>query len=145
MELVSALSQYSDNEDDEEEEEQDFKVDKMELCDSKEHPEDPRKDGLINSESKSIAEISGIIVQSHDCLPTSCLMCYSLLIGCEPANRLQSHPCSEPVQLRSKMCFLLLVFSLWTFIRLYYFGARSMLARAIWAAFKIKKQTEKHK
>uniref|UniRef100_A0A8C4DNJ4 Histone-lysine N-methyltransferase EZH2 n=1 Tax=Dicentrarchus labrax TaxID=13489 RepID=A0A8C4DNJ4_DICLA len=41
VELVSALSQYSDNEDDEEEEEQDFKVDKMELCDSKEHPEEP--------------------------------------------------------------------------------------------------------
>lgn len=56
VELVSALAQYSDNEDDEEEEEHDYKVDKMELCDSKEHPEDPRKDGLINSESKSITE-----------------------------------------------------------------------------------------
>lgn len=56
MELVSALSQYSDNEDDEEEEEQDFKVDKMELCDSKEHPEDARKDGLINNESKSTTQ-----------------------------------------------------------------------------------------
>lgn len=53
MELVSALAQYSDNEDDEEEEEQDFKVDKMELCDGKEHPEDPRKDGLGNSEGES--------------------------------------------------------------------------------------------
>ncbi|TKS87371.1 Histone-lysine N-methyltransferase EZH2 [Collichthys lucidus] len=53
VELVSALSQYSDNEDDEEEEEQDFKVDKMELCDSKEHPEDARKDGLINNESRT--------------------------------------------------------------------------------------------
>lgn len=52
MELVNALAQYSDNEDDEEEEEHDFKVDKMELCDSKEHPEDGRKDGLVNSESK---------------------------------------------------------------------------------------------
>lgn len=52
VELVSSLAQYSDNEDDEEEEEQDFKVDKMELCDGKEHPEDPRKDGLSNSESK---------------------------------------------------------------------------------------------
>lgn len=55
VELVSALAQYSDNEDDEEEEEQDFKVDKMELCDNKEHPEEPRKDGLINNESKSIS------------------------------------------------------------------------------------------
>lgn len=52
MELVNALAQYSDNEDDEDEEEQDFKADKMELCDSKEHPEDGRKDGLGNSESK---------------------------------------------------------------------------------------------
>lgn len=52
VELVSALAQYSDNEEDEEEEEQDFKVDKMELCDSKEHPEDARKDGLLNSESE---------------------------------------------------------------------------------------------
>uniref|UniRef100_A0A8C9ZLU8 Histone-lysine N-methyltransferase EZH2 n=1 Tax=Sander lucioperca TaxID=283035 RepID=A0A8C9ZLU8_SANLU len=41
VELVSALSQYSDNEDDEEEEEHDFKVEKMELCEGKEHPEDP--------------------------------------------------------------------------------------------------------
>uniref|UniRef100_A0A668A6L6 Histone-lysine N-methyltransferase EZH2 n=1 Tax=Myripristis murdjan TaxID=586833 RepID=A0A668A6L6_9TELE len=48
VELVSALTQYSDNEDDDEEEEQDFKVDKMELCDGKEHPEDPRKDPLIS-------------------------------------------------------------------------------------------------
>uniref|UniRef100_A0A4W6FT74 [histone H3]-lysine(27) N-trimethyltransferase n=1 Tax=Lates calcarifer TaxID=8187 RepID=A0A4W6FT74_LATCA len=40
VELVNALSQYSDNEDDEEEEEQDFKVDKMEMCDGKEHPDD---------------------------------------------------------------------------------------------------------
>lgn len=53
VELVSALSQYSDNEDEEEEEEPDFKVDKMELCDGKEHPEDPRKDGLSNSEGES--------------------------------------------------------------------------------------------
>lgn len=52
VELVSALSQCSDNEDDEEEEEQDFKVDKMELCDGKEHPDDPRKDGLNNSDGK---------------------------------------------------------------------------------------------
>lgn len=54
VELVGALTQYSDNEDEEEEEEQDFKVDKVELCDSKEHPEDPCKDGLINNESKSV-------------------------------------------------------------------------------------------
>lgn len=53
VELVNALAQYSDNEDDEEEEEQDFKVDKMDMCDGKEHPEDPRKDGLVNNESKS--------------------------------------------------------------------------------------------
>lgn len=63
MELVSALSQYSDNEDDEEEEEQDFKVDKMELCESKEHPEDARKDGLANSESESfLTDMSAIQV-----------------------------------------------------------------------------------
>ena len=53
VELVSALSQYSDNEDDEEEEEHDFKVDKMELCDGKEHSDTPHKDGLMNNESKS--------------------------------------------------------------------------------------------
>lgn len=64
VELVSALSQYSDNEDDEEEEEQDFKVDKMEMCDGKEHPEDPRKDGLINNESKSVTEITVTILHS---------------------------------------------------------------------------------
>ncbi|XP_070784191.1 histone-lysine N-methyltransferase EZH2 isoform X4 [Enoplosus armatus] len=56
VELVSALSQYSDNEDDEEEEEQDFKVDKMEMCDSKEHPEDPRKDGSKKFPSDKIFE-----------------------------------------------------------------------------------------
>uniref|UniRef100_A0A3B4X3X2 Histone-lysine N-methyltransferase EZH2 n=1 Tax=Seriola lalandi dorsalis TaxID=1841481 RepID=A0A3B4X3X2_SERLL len=38
VELVNALSQYSDNEDDDEEEEQDFKVDKMEL--TKKFPSD---------------------------------------------------------------------------------------------------------
>lgn len=54
VELVSALSQYSDNEDEEDEDEHDFKVDKMELCDGKEHPEDhPRKDGLGIGEGKS--------------------------------------------------------------------------------------------
>uniref|UniRef100_A0A665VMZ7 Histone-lysine N-methyltransferase EZH2 n=1 Tax=Echeneis naucrates TaxID=173247 RepID=A0A665VMZ7_ECHNA len=37
VELVNALSQYSDNEDDEEEDEPDFKVDKMEMCDGKDH------------------------------------------------------------------------------------------------------------
>uniref|UniRef100_A0A3P9C770 Histone-lysine N-methyltransferase EZH2 n=2 Tax=Haplochromini TaxID=319058 RepID=A0A3P9C770_9CICH len=42
VELVNALAQYSDNEDDEEEEEQDFKVDKMDVCDGKEHPEDKK-------------------------------------------------------------------------------------------------------
>lgn len=62
MELVSALSQYSDNEDDEEEEEQDFKVEKMELCESKEHPEDARKDGLVNNESESF--LPDVVVMS---------------------------------------------------------------------------------
>lgn len=52
VELVNALAQYSDNEDDDEEEEHDFKVDKMELCDSKEHPEDTHKD-VLTSESES--------------------------------------------------------------------------------------------
>lgn len=56
MELVNALSQYSDNEDDEEEEEQDYKVDKMDMCDGKDHPEDLRKDGHAN-ESKSRSQI----------------------------------------------------------------------------------------
>lgn len=46
MELVSALTEYSDNEDDEKEEDQDFKVEKMDLCDSNDHPEDHRKDRL---------------------------------------------------------------------------------------------------
>lgn len=53
MELVNALAQYSDNEDDDEEEDQDYKVDKMDLCDSKEHPEDTRKDVLTTTESES--------------------------------------------------------------------------------------------
>uniref|UniRef100_A0A7N5ZQC8 [histone H3]-lysine(27) N-trimethyltransferase n=1 Tax=Anabas testudineus TaxID=64144 RepID=A0A7N5ZQC8_ANATE len=53
VELVNALSQYSENEDEEEEEEQDFKVDKMDMCDGKEHSEDPRKDGLVNNESRT--------------------------------------------------------------------------------------------
>ncbi|XP_075936949.1 histone-lysine N-methyltransferase EZH2 isoform X2 [Anarhichas minor] len=56
VELVSSLSQYSDNEGEEEEEEeeqQDFKVEKMEVCDGKERPEDPRKDGLVNNESRT--------------------------------------------------------------------------------------------
>uniref|UniRef100_H3BYU6 [histone H3]-lysine(27) N-trimethyltransferase n=1 Tax=Tetraodon nigroviridis TaxID=99883 RepID=H3BYU6_TETNG len=35
VELVNALAQYSDNEDEEEEEEHDFKVDKIDLCDSR--------------------------------------------------------------------------------------------------------------
>uniref|UniRef100_H3C8Y8 Polycomb repressive complex 2 subunit EZH1/EZH2 tri-helical domain-containing protein n=1 Tax=Tetraodon nigroviridis TaxID=99883 RepID=H3C8Y8_TETNG len=39
VELVNALAQYSHNEDEEEEEEHDFKVDKIDLCDSKKHPE----------------------------------------------------------------------------------------------------------
>uniref|UniRef100_A0A7N6BQB1 Histone-lysine N-methyltransferase EZH2 n=1 Tax=Anabas testudineus TaxID=64144 RepID=A0A7N6BQB1_ANATE len=50
VELVNALSQYSENEDEEEEEEQDFKVDKMDMCDGKEHSEDPRKDGKFPSD-----------------------------------------------------------------------------------------------
>uniref|UniRef100_H3CEU8 Enhancer of zeste 2 polycomb repressive complex 2 subunit n=1 Tax=Tetraodon nigroviridis TaxID=99883 RepID=H3CEU8_TETNG len=39
VELVNALAQYSHH---------DFKVDKMDLCDSKKHPEDGRKDGLLS-------------------------------------------------------------------------------------------------
>ncbi|XP_068437985.1 histone-lysine N-methyltransferase EZH2 isoform X2 [Clinocottus analis] len=54
VELVSSLSQYSDNEDEEEEDDQqDFKVEKMEMCDGKEHPEDPRKDVLVINESRT--------------------------------------------------------------------------------------------
>uniref|UniRef100_A0A672HAE1 Histone-lysine N-methyltransferase EZH2 n=1 Tax=Salarias fasciatus TaxID=181472 RepID=A0A672HAE1_SALFA len=45
VELVSALSQYSDNEDEEEEEDQDFKMDL-------ERPEDQRKDGLSPASKK---------------------------------------------------------------------------------------------
>lgn len=74
VELVSSLAQYSDNEDDEEEEEQDFKVDKMELCDGKEHPEDPRKDGLSNSESKFITShtfVNTVTACSHVVTPVS--------------------------------------------------------------------------
>ncbi|TWW70621.1 Histone-lysine N-methyltransferase EZH2 [Takifugu flavidus] len=56
VELVNALAQYSDNEDDEEEEEHDYKVDKLELCDSKERPEDTRKDVLATSESRTGAD-----------------------------------------------------------------------------------------
>lgn len=81
MELVSALSQYSDNEDDEEEE-QDFKVEKVEkveLCDSKEHPEDPRKDGLINNDSKSLTE--GLLQLQYD----------SLFVGIDPFLINNSH------------------------------------------------------
>lgn len=51
VELVNALSQYSDNEDEEEEEEQDYKVEKMEMCDGKEHLDEHHNDGLVNSES----------------------------------------------------------------------------------------------
>ncbi len=77
MELVSALSQYSDNEDDEEEEDQDFKVDKMELCDGKEHPEDPRKDGLMNNESESMIAILIRSCEHGDCMQPFCIMCQS--------------------------------------------------------------------
>lgn len=53
MELVNALNQYNDNdEDDEEEELHDCKLEKMDLCDGKDEPEDSHKDQL-NSESKS--------------------------------------------------------------------------------------------
>ncbi|KAF6719600.1 Histone-lysine N-methyltransferase EZH2 [Oryzias melastigma] len=48
VELVNALVQYSDNEDDEDDDEQDYKVEKMELCDGKDHTEDPCKDGHSN-------------------------------------------------------------------------------------------------
>ncbi|XP_061094643.1 histone-lysine N-methyltransferase EZH2 isoform X7 [Conger conger] len=53
VELVNALNQYSDNEDDEEEEDQnEYKLDKMDLCDGKDDHDDPRKDHLLNSESR---------------------------------------------------------------------------------------------
>lgn len=57
VELVSALTQYSDNEDDDDDEEQDFK---MELCDGKDHSEDPRKDPLISTESMEDELITSI-------------------------------------------------------------------------------------
>jgi len=57
VELVSALTQYSDNEDDEDDDEPDFKVEKvekMELCDGKESlPEEPCKDPLLSTESET--------------------------------------------------------------------------------------------
>uniref|UniRef100_A0A8C3G3N6 Histone-lysine N-methyltransferase EZH2 n=1 Tax=Cyclopterus lumpus TaxID=8103 RepID=A0A8C3G3N6_CYCLU len=63
VELVSSLSQYSDNEeeDEEEEEQQDFKVEKMEVCDGKEHPEEPRKEVLVINESESTYELPAIV------------------------------------------------------------------------------------
>ncbi|KAJ8406921.1 hypothetical protein AAFF_G00291970 [Aldrovandia affinis] len=49
VELVSALTQYSDNEDDEEEEEpQEYKLDRMDLCDNRDDGEDSRKDRLCS-------------------------------------------------------------------------------------------------
>uniref|UniRef100_H3CL42 Uncharacterized protein n=1 Tax=Tetraodon nigroviridis TaxID=99883 RepID=H3CL42_TETNG len=56
VELVNALAQHSHNEDEQEEEEHDFKVDKTDLCHSKKHPEDGRKDGLVNNEGRSGAD-----------------------------------------------------------------------------------------
>ena len=55
VELVGALTQYSDNDDeDDDEEEQEFKLEKMELCEAKDHlAEDPRKEPLINTDSKT--------------------------------------------------------------------------------------------
>uniref|UniRef100_A0A674DXZ6 Histone-lysine N-methyltransferase EZH2 n=1 Tax=Salmo trutta TaxID=8032 RepID=A0A674DXZ6_SALTR len=55
VELVGALTQYSDNDDeDDDEEEQEFKLEKMELCEGKDHlAEDPRKEPLINTDSKT--------------------------------------------------------------------------------------------
>ena len=67
VELVSALTQYSDNEDEEDEEEQpDFKVEKLELCESKEQqqlppPEEPSKDPLVTTESKTPSACRWII------------------------------------------------------------------------------------
>lgn len=50
VELVNALTQYSDNEDDDEDDDQhDYKLDN---CDAKDI-EDSRKDQLLSSESKS--------------------------------------------------------------------------------------------
>lgn len=42
VELVNALVQYSDNEDEEDDDEPDFKVEKMDLCDGKEHSDEQR-------------------------------------------------------------------------------------------------------
>uniref|UniRef100_A0A4W5JT13 [histone H3]-lysine(27) N-trimethyltransferase n=1 Tax=Hucho hucho TaxID=62062 RepID=A0A4W5JT13_9TELE len=51
VELVGALTQYSDNEEDFDEEEQELK---MELCEGKDHMvEDPHQEPLINTESRS--------------------------------------------------------------------------------------------
>lgn len=58
MELVNALVQYSDNEDDEEDEEQDYKVDKMDLCDGKDHTEDPCKDGHSNESESDCLQVT---------------------------------------------------------------------------------------
>lgn len=86
MELVNALSQYSENEDEEEEEEQDFKVDKMDMCDGKEHSEDPRKDGLVNNESKSISEIPEI------CLEVMVTACNFFSVSYHPITKFETFP-----------------------------------------------------
>lgn len=53
VELVNSMVQYSDNEDDEEEEEHDFKVEKIETCDGKEHPDDSGKERHVVTEGES--------------------------------------------------------------------------------------------
>ncbi|XP_014012608.1 histone-lysine N-methyltransferase EZH2 isoform X1 [Salmo salar] len=60
VELVGALTQYSDNDDeDDDEEEQEFKLEKMELCEGKDHlAEDPRKEPLINTDSQGSSDSS---------------------------------------------------------------------------------------
>ena len=51
VELVGALTQYSDNEEDFDEDEQELKI---ELCERKDHMvEDPHQESLINTESKA--------------------------------------------------------------------------------------------
>ncbi|KAG9355963.1 hypothetical protein JZ751_000807 [Albula glossodonta] len=53
VELVSALTQYSDNEDDEEEDEpQDYKLERMDLCDGRDDMDHSRKDRLCSEGAK---------------------------------------------------------------------------------------------
>lgn len=96
VELVNALAQYSDNEDDEEEEEHDYKVDKLELCDSKERPEDTRKDVLTTSESESTDK------QNCLCRREKFILCYmkgfSFFSSTQISSELIQQSCREKFQ-----------------------------------------------